>query len=367
MVWEKDRLAAAESKLGDARMRSAAILPLLLVVGFTSVHAGSLAELLPGTTQQQAAKITSPDGRNVAILTLKEKHGLGLPPEPPKTSARWVRLKVVRGIKTIYDSSDEDLNIYQSGPFASDLMWSTDSAHLAYRYITTLRIIDLDGKAANCSGAPENSVIASFRWIDNENLLVVSKKGTYPLNLHGKPYHYNGYTDEARDVWIGGLNVAHGFSKYYQQAVSDPTFLFHSVGFCLDEISPEANRVAFSDGTNLCVYDVMAGKLTVQIKIPQKPAPRLDPNAPGMEDPLTRKVTEEMASRPAQLEGVWWPTNDKLVLGVGLLGGPTESFYAYDLSEGTLTEKTESLLPLWQGSHKAMNYQDPEWYRSILK
>jgi hypothetical protein len=347
-------------------MKYVMILLLLLVVGFNSAHAGSLSELLPGTTEEHA-KIKSPDGKSVAILTFKEKHGLALPPEPPKTSARWVRLKITGGFKTIYDSSDEKLNVYQTGPFTSDLMWSPDSAHLAYRYITTLRIIGLDGKVASYSMVPEDSVIASFRWTDNENLLVVSKKERYPLDMHGKPYYYNGYIDQAKDVRIARLNVAHGFTEYYQQPVSDPTFLFHSVGFCLDEISPKADRVAFSDGANLCVYDVTVGKLTVQIKLPQKPAPKLDPKASGMEDPMIRKVTEEMASRPAQLEGVWWPTNDKLVVGMGLLGGPTKSFYVYDLSERTLTDKTEAMLPLWEGSAKAMNYQDPDWYRSMLK
>ena len=125
--------------------------------------------------------------------------------------------------------------------------------------------------------------------------------------------------------------------------------------------------MAFSDGSNLCVYDVPAGKLTVRIKIPQKLAPKPDPTASGMEDPTIRAVTEEMATRPAQLEGVWWPTNDKVVLGVGLLGGPTMSFSLCDLLDGTLTDKTDALLPIWEGSDKIRNYQDPDWYRSVLK
>ena len=228
-------------------------------------------------------------------------------------------------------------------------------------------VVARDGKAANCSGAPEDSVITSFRWIDNDNLLVVSKRQRYPLDMHGMPYHYNGYTDKARNVWIGRLSVACGFTPYYQEVVSDPTFLFHSVGFCLDEISPKANRVAFSDGANLCVYDVIEGKLTVHIQIPQKPAPKLDSKASGMKDSVTGKITEEKTPRPVQLEGVWWPTNDKLVLGAGLLGGPIKSFYVYDFTDRTLKDKTETLLPLWQGSRKAMNYQDPDWYQSVLK
>ncbi|MGX9727162.1 MAG: hypothetical protein ACTFAK_07540 [Candidatus Electronema sp. VV] len=342
------------------------LLAVFFVAG--SAQAGLLSELLPGTTQNEVAKITSPDRQSVALVTLKEKHGVWLPgPEPPKTLARWVQLKVTHNAKTIYDSSDESLNVSQTGTTASDVMWSPDSTHVAYRYITTLRIIGLDGKLTTYRREPEDSVISSFRWIDNENLLVVSKKERYPLDMYGSPYYYNGYTDKAKDIRIARLNIANGFTEYHHQAVSDPTFLFHSVGFYLDEISPKADRVAFSDGSNLCVYDVTTRKLTVQVKIPQKPSPKPDPAAPGMEDQTIRAAREEMATWPAQLEGVWWPTNDKIVLGVGLLGGPTMSFYLYDLAEGKLTDKTDTLLAIWKASDKARNYQDADWYRSALK
>jgi hypothetical protein len=86
-----------------------------------------------------------------------------------------------------------------------------------------------------------------------------------------------------------------------------------------------------------------------------------------MDDPLIRKVTEQMANEPAQLEGVWWQTNDTLVIGMGLLSGPTKSFYTYDIPTKTLTDKTDAVLPGWNGSEKAINYQDAEWYRSLLK
>jgi hypothetical protein len=341
-------------------------LAFFLVAG--SVQAGSLGELLPGTTRHVVAKIPSPDRQALAVVTLKEKHGLWmLGPELPKTLNRWVRLKVTRHGRTIYDSSYENLNVYQTGTFASDVMWSPDSAHLAYRHITTLRIIGPDGKLKTCNVQPKDSVISSFRWIDNRNLLVVSKKGNYPLDMHGSPYYYNGYIDQAKDIRIARLNMDKGFTECHHQAVSDPTFLFHSVCFFLDEISPKADRVAFSDGVNLCVYDVKLGRLVVQIAIPQKPAPKPDLTVPGLEDPAIRAVMEETAALPAQLEGIWWPTNDRIVFGVGLLGGPTKSFYQYDLLKGTLTDKTDVLLPAWQGSDRAMNYEDPDWYRSVLK
>lgn len=271
-------------------------------------QAGSVNDLLPGTTQNDVARIVSPGGQSVAVVTLKEKHGAWVPgPEPPKTLGRWVRLKITRNGKTIYDSSDESLNVYQTGTFASDAAWSPDAAHLAYRYITALRIIGPDGTPMTYRREPEDSVISPFRWIDNENLLLVSKKARYPLDMHGRPYYYNGYIDQAKDIRIARLNMAEGFTEYHHQAVSDPTFLFSSVGFHLDEISPKADRVAFSDGSDLCVYDVAAGKLTAQVKIPQKPAPTPDPAAPGMEDPMVRAVTEKMATRPAQLEGCGGP------------------------------------------------------------
>ena len=339
----------------------------ILVAG--SVFAGSLSDLFPGTHADELKQVMSPDSRSVAILIHKEKRGLPmLGPEPPKTLARWASLKWIKDGKTVYDSGDEPLNIYQMSPsLALDLAWSPDSQRLAYRYITGIRIIGAGGKVVTHNMADPGFVTASFRWMDNENLIVVSKKEQYPLDMSGKPDCYQGYIDQAKEIWIGKLNVATGYTECYRQTVSDPTFLFHAVGFQLDEISGLSDRVAFSDGANLCIYDVMAGKMLVKIELPQKPAPKPDLSGPDMDGPTIRAVIEEMAARPAQLEGIWWPTNDQLVLGMGLLGRPVKSFYTFDIATKTISDKTDTFLPSWDGNEKAMNYQDPDWYRSVLK
>ncbi len=349
-------------------MRHLLMLCAILLVA-VSVQAGSLSDFLPGVHADELKQDKSPDGRSKAILIHKERRGLPLPgPEPPKTLARWARLTWLKDGKTIYDSGDEPLNIYQMSPtLALDLAWSPDSRRLAYRHITGIRIIGSKGEVATHNMADAGFVTASFRWIDNENLIVVSKKEQYPLDMSGKPDCYQGYIDQAKEIWIGQLNVATGYTECYRQPVSDPTFLFHAVGFQLDEISTKADRVAFSDGTNLCIYDVKTGKILAKVKLPQKPAPKPDLTGPDMQDPTIRAVTEEMAARPAQLEGVWWPTNDQLVLGMGLLGGPVKSFYTYDIATKVVLDKTVTLLPAWDGNEKAMNYQNSDWYRSALK
>ncbi len=349
-------------------MRNLLILCLLLLTA-GSVRAGLLSDLLPGPRADELKQVKSPDGHSTAFLIHKERHGLPLPgPEPPKTLARWAQLKWIKDGKTVYDSGDEPLNTYQMSPaLALDLAWSPDSRHLAYRHITGIRIIGPKGEVATHNMADTGLITASFRWIDMENLIVVSKKGQYPLDMSGKPDCYQGYIDQAKEIWIGQLNLNTGYKECYRQTVSDPTFLFHAVGFQLDEISPKADRVAFSDGANLCLYDVVAKKMLANFRLPQKPGPKPDLSGPDMAHPIIRASAVKMAARTAQLSGVWWPTNDKLVIGMGLLGGPVKSFYTYDIPTKTLQDKTDVLLLVWDGNEQAMNYQDSDWYRSSLK
>lgn len=347
---------------------------IAFVAGIT--RAGSLSEVLPGTSENELQQVRSPDGHSVAVLFHKERHGIALPPEPAKTLERWARLKLTKDGKTIYDSGYENLNIYQMSPgFALDVLWAPDSSRLAYRHINSLRIIGPDGKMPKDSLVPEDSVISSFRWIDNESLLVVSKKTQHSLDMGGKPYLYEGYADQqAKDIRIIRLHLTKGKTLRYRQAVNDPVFLFHSSGFCLDEISPQADRVAFSDGVNLCVYDDTAGKVITQVKIPQKPTtPVFSPDA----DEFTKKVDLEMAARPDELDGIWWPTNDKLVVGLELLMRQEKrAFYTFDIPSQKLTDETKMLLPLWQDcyrkSHKNVGidyfgWQNPDWYKSAIK
>ena len=346
---------------------------LLLVLVASSVQAESLSYFLPRTYDNELKRLQSPDGQSTAILIHKERHGL----DPSKTMGRWAQLKVNKDGKTIYDSGDEPLNNYQMSPtFALDLMWSPDSKCLAYRHITTLRIIDPSGNMTNYDIAPDGSVISSFNWIDNESLLVISKNGGYPLSLHGKPYYYEGYLDKAIDINVTRLHLVKGQIARYHQSIHNPIFLFHAIDFCPTEISPKSDRVAFSDGVNLCIYDDTVGKVIAQAKIPQKPTkPVFSPEAEQCD--FIKKAEMEMAVRPDELDGIWWQTNSRLLVGLELLGRPAKrAFFTFDIPSQQLTEVTKTLLPLWQDyyrkSHKdvGMDYfgwQDPDWYKSGIE
>jgi len=332
-----------------------------------------------GTIEQELSQVKSPDGHSLAVLFHREKLAPGGPPEPPKTLERWARLKIQRDGKTVYDSGYENLNIYQMSPgFALDVAWSPDSGHLAYRHITSLRIVGLDGKATAHDVIPKDSVISSFRWIDNERLLVVSKKTNYPLDMHGKPYMYQGYIDQAKDICITRADLAGGKTERYRQILNKPTLLFHAIDFCLDEISPKADRVAFSDGANLCVYDDTAGEVVAQVKIPQKAAPKPAPAPnypPNSREEFRARVERMLASKPAHLEGVWWQTNDTVVIAVGVLGCPDnrKEFYTFDIPSKVLTDRTSILRPVWLQRLKThledpyRLYRDPDWFRSAMK
>ena len=127
---------------------------LVLAVGVCPLGGGEnlLTLFFGGTIDEELGRVKSPDGRPVAVLSQRCKHGPGRPPEPPKPLERWARLKLLRDGKTVYDSGYESLHIYQMNPgFAFDVMWSPDSNHLAYRHIGSLRIIAPDGKATDYS------------------------------------------------------------------------------------------------------------------------------------------------------------------------------------------------------------------------
>jgi hypothetical protein len=309
--------------------------------------------------QEELTSTKSPDGQCVATLFHKERDFLPLPgPEPPPILKRWARLKVAVEHKTIYDSGYENLNIYQYTPgFALDLLWSPNSANLAYRHISSLRVVGRGGKIINLENEPEDYLISSFKWIDDANLLVVSKKTKYGLGMDSKPNNYPGYKENAKNIRIMRWNIEKGATEQYQQNLSNPTFLFHAVNFHMDEISPNAGRVAFSDGSNLCIYDDAARKVIVKVGIPQKPP--LKSSLVAHYSPATPDSVKEATLEPAQLEGVWWQTNDKLVVGVGLLGF---SFYTYDIPSNSLIDVTSILLPKWDGG-----YMDADWYKAAIK
>jgi len=245
-----------------------------------------------------------------------------------------------------------------------------------------LRTIGADGKATSYRLIPEDAIVSSFRWIDNESLLVVSKKGGYRLDMYGRPYRYPGYTEQAKDTRISRLHLTKGQMELYSQAVNNPTFLFHALKFGLEEISPRSDRVAFSDGVRIRVYDDAAGKVIAEGKIPQAP-----PNVPA-ESPLAEayrqggdtksaaeamRLEREWAARPSQLFGIWWHTNSRLVLRVVPPNGePT--FYTFDIPSQKIADVSKALQPLWRvpsnspadGGYRD-GWSDPNWYRVGLK
>ena len=201
--------------------------------------------------------------------------------------------------------------------------------------------------------------------------------------MHGKPYRYEGYLDHAEDIRITRWDLRTGKTERYTQTLGQvvkdagrhaqaakrptltdtPTFLFHAITFRMDEISPQADRVAFSDGDNLCVYDDTAGKVVTQVKIPQKPAPQPIPRPmlrrQYRRDPRPGFRGDGLETR--ELAGVWWQTNDTLLIGVGLLGSPPAryAFYSYDIPSKTLSDKSDVLLPLWLGSNETRTIGSP--------
>jgi hypothetical protein len=208
---------------------------------------------------------------------------------------------------------------------------------------------------------------------------VVAKKTSYPLDMMGKPYYYQGYLDRAKDTRIFQLHLTKGKTERYRQAVARPTFLFHAVHFCVEEISPKADRVAFSDGDNLCIYDDVAGKLVAQIEIPQKPPAMTPPQVvypAGANKARPPRRGPARAANAPQLEGVWWQDDDTVVIGIGLLGSPDDkkAFCTCDVPTKTLTDQSKVLLPAWFDRLKAGEvhgpywlYADPAWFRSALK
>lgn len=323
------------------------IVPIFMVIILFggAVLGGLISGLIPISEQRTLLRLQSPDKHSLAVLSYRENRSFALPFQPDSILARQCRLKVSSGDKNIYDSGYEGLNIYQTSPgFALDLMWSPDSAHLAYRYIKSLRIIGPDGKSMSPDIALNGSEVTSFKWIDNENLLVVSKRDTPRWDDDTAPCLYDSYIECAGNITITQFNIKAGKTERYQQAMQAPTMLFHSIDYPVEEISPKADRVAFSDGENLCVFDNATGKLIAKTKIPQG------------------KPKDESA----QLEGVWWQTNDRLVIRVVLFESDRETFYTYDIPSAAMVDVTDTLSPVWN-EPSACAHDDPDWYRAAVK
>ncbi|HRZ34728.1 MAG TPA: hypothetical protein P5534_00010 [Candidatus Paceibacterota bacterium] len=128
-----------------------------------------VAAILTGcSSASELARVRSPDGEACIIVATKEKRGMSLPgPEPPKTLAKRARFSVEVKGKIVHDTGDQDVGVYRSLPFALDVAWAPDSAHVAYRLLTTLRIVGRDGAVQQAGIVCTNSLISSFKWISS--------------------------------------------------------------------------------------------------------------------------------------------------------------------------------------------------------
>lgn len=285
------------------------------------------------TYRHELARVPSPDGRAVAVVKSKERHGLWLPgPEPPETKAKQVRLIVSANGWKQYDSGFEDLSIYKFFHHSCDLDWAPDSGHLAYRLGATLRKIGRDGECRSVNLGPENDYVTSFKWRNDKELLVVAKKISLPIGLFSDPRDYPSYLAKVSDIRILQVGPDSSVTERFKVAVKKPTFMFHSVGFQNQEISPRANRVAFSDGEALCIYDDSLGKIVARV-------------------PMSEEI-----------EGTWWDTDNRVIVGLDLFGGKSRRFGVLDIAAQKFEDQTPALLPLWDGM-----WENPAWHKAGKK
>ncbi len=295
---------------------------------------GLLCLLVSCTVYEPSSPITSPDGKGMAVLSFKKTTDVPMPgPEPPRTKERWTRLTVWRTGAVVYDTGFEKVGVYQTGLGTYDLLWSSDSSFLAYRMLNTFRIIAMDGKVTSFNIIKDNALISSFKWIGNKEILVVSKGVDEPLGMYGDPVHYHGYLAKATYVKVSKIHLDTGVIERFRLQINHPTFIFHSLGFVVDEISPYSSRVAFSDGENINVFDDESGKV--------------------------------IATAPVNgtIQGIWWSDNNTVILGLGLLSKPELKFAVFNISDCTVEDVTKKLLPFWD--HRS--YSQSNWFRPGLE
>jgi hypothetical protein len=150
--------------------------------------------------------------------------------------------------------------------------------------------------------------------------------------MYGYPVEYHGYSAESTDVKVTRVHLDSGVSERFNTSVDHPTFMFRSVGFKNQEISPYSSRVAFSDGVSINVYDDSEQKVIARA-------------------PVTGPI-----------EGTWWQDDHTVILGLGLLSEEETRFAIFDVEDSTVTDATERLLPLWDGS-----WSKADWFKMPKK
>jgi hypothetical protein len=332
--------------------------------GFVA-EGGSLLDV-PLPKESQAYNVLSPDRKRTAVFTLTRRNSLPLPPEAGRVLSRGARLEVKEAGRILFDSQEQRLSVWQSAPwFAVDASWSPDSARLAYRIVASLEVVGPGGKPGLSWFDPAGFSVSSFRWTSNNRLLVVLKRGSPNTWQGGEPALFQGYLDQAAEIRIARLDVESGTANIrISRRLKNPTFLFHSIGFAVEEISPTQARVAFSDGSKFYVYDDQAGKIIAEATIPRNELPK--PNYSGPE--YTAGMAAAVAAMPPKIavEGIWWTYDDTLVIGVGLLSGSFSAFYRFDCKTGALTDCSSVLSPVWNTNGAGQLYRDRDWYRPAL-
>jgi hypothetical protein len=128
------------------------------------------------STSTILGRVPSPDGQSLAVVTIREAYGAAMPgPEPPKKTGCWAELAVTRNGATVFTTGFDDLGVNQSAPLALDLAWSPDSAKVAYRWGSQLRVIGTNGTSVNHDVAAGKSHISSYKWVGDNDLLILTK------------------------------------------------------------------------------------------------------------------------------------------------------------------------------------------------
>lgn len=267
-------------------------------------------------SQEEIAQIKSPDGRGVAIIVRKANKGLpSPPPEPTRTTDSWSQLIVSRDGKVVYNSGFERLGGDQGRPpytWVFDLLWSTDSERLVYRKVNTVRVVSMDRRVLSFDIVTDNALVSSFKWISSNELLVVSKGVSDQLDLFGEYIQYYGMATNSTYVKVSRVNIdTRKVEQRFKQEVKRPPFVFNSIGFENDEISPYSGRVVFSDGENINVFDDASGKVIAKA-------------------PIDGSIKE-----------IRWADNNRVVVGLGVPGArPSQrNFVVFDIKTGKIHKK----------------------------
>jgi hypothetical protein len=278
-----------------------------------------------------APTIVSPDGTSEASVGYRERRGPWIPGriELPKVQSRKDAFEVRRDGRIVFRTQPVELaRGDRTCDDALDVVWSPDSTQLAYRRNNDLHIIDLTSKTMRALPlADDLFLITSFRWLDQSNLLVMLKESLGGLGF-----------SKAHSVRIVGVNIkTSGYEVLLDHPVDKPVLLFRSPLSRIEEISPYSERVAFSDGHHLKIFDANSMGFVADVAL------------------------------PGSIDGIWWHDEDRLLVGSGLLTRDYR-FFTITVSDEITEEVTDQLVPVWMMWLSNLSvcpygaWADPRWY-----